>query len=257
MSAGMGLKARIKWHYRPTDYFEEPYQSEFDGIALKINAGEIIAEIDIKRYEQNPGIRQSLMGHIKGLFEGVMLLSHMGFDISEGAVEKDRPGGGKEIELSAHLSAYVMASDNVDIQIKDAQGTVIADTRQDRVAAKRTLAELVASKRGSDQTLDAMLKSYANAVRDPADELIHLYEIRDALKDRFGDEASARNAVGIIGISGTKWKTLGRLANNEPLKQGRHRGKKSSELRDATPQELEEARSIAREMIVLYARQLP
>jgi hypothetical protein len=94
-----------------------------------------------------------------------------------------------------------------------------------------------------------MLKSYDDAVNDPGNELVHLYEIRDSTAKHFGGESIARN---VLNISGSRWSKLGRLANDEPLKQGRHRGKNPGALRDATEEELREARKIARELVVAY-----
>jgi hypothetical protein len=88
---------------------------------------------------------------------------------------------------------------------------------------------------------------------NPDNELVYLYEIRDALGARFGDEMKTRAA---LGVSGADWKRLGGLCNDEPLRQGRHRGKKGTALRDATHGELEEARTIARSMIEKYLRWL-
>jgi len=42
------------------------------------------------------------------------------------------------------------------------------------------------------------------------------------------------------------------LANDEPLKQGRHRGRNLEILRDATEDELVEARNFTRELIGKY-----
>ena len=56
-----------------------------------------------------------------------------------------------------------------------------------------------------------------------------------------------------LGISGSEWKRLGVLANVEPLEQGRHRGEHVGGRRDATADELEEARSIVRKWIIAVA----
>jgi hypothetical protein len=45
-------------------------------------------------------------------------------------------------------------------------------------------------------------------------------------------------------------------AGNEPLREGRHRGNSLGALRDATKEELETARKIAREMIEAYLAHL-
>jgi hypothetical protein len=42
---------------------------------------------------------------------------------------------------------------------------------------------------------------------------------------------------------------FGRLANDEPIRQGRHRGRSSGPLRDATELELEKCREISRRII--------
>jgi hypothetical protein len=87
-------------------------------------------------------------------------------------------------------------------------------------------------------------------VADPDNELVHLYEIRDALATKFGGEGAVRSA---LGIRSKEWSSLGQRANSEPLRQGRHRGTKvGGELRDAVESELKDARGIARNMIEAY-----
>lgn len=90
-------------------------------------------------------------------------------------------------------------------------------------------------------------------MRDSNNELVHLYEIRDALSVKFGGETSARAA---LAITSSQWSRLGQLCNIEPLRQGRHRGKTSGALRDASEAELTEARGIARAMIEAYLQHL-
>ena len=71
------------------------------------------------------------------------------------------------------------------------------------------------------------------------------------LRDSFGGQKAAYAA---LGLSRRDWSRLGRLANDEPLRQGRHRGKKMGQLRDATPDELKEAQAIAVAMIEGYLK---
>jgi hypothetical protein len=98
--------------------------------------------------------------------------------------------------------------------------------------------------------------SYVKAMQDPADELVHLFEIREAAWKHFGKKEAAVQKA--FGIDKSKWRDfgwseLGRLANDAPLRQGRHRGKHANQLRDATPEELAEARTIARRFIEAFA----
>jgi hypothetical protein len=132
-------------------------------------------------------------------------------------------------------------------------GNIIADSKRDRIERKKSLAELVSVHRASDGLLAAMLRSYSAGVRDPNNELVHLYEIRDALSVKFGGDNSARAA---IAITASQWSRLGQLCNNDPLRQGRHRGKTGEALRDASEGELVEARGIVRAMIEAYLQYL-
>ena len=70
---------------------------------------------------------------------------------------------------------------------------------------------------------------------------------------KFGGENSAQAA---LTITASQWSRLGQLCNNEPLRQGRHRGKTGEALRDASEGELVEARGIPRAMIEAYIRRL-
>jgi len=104
-----------------------------------------------------------------------------------------------------------------------------ADGRPDRIAKK-------------------ILESYRTAIDNPKKELSHLYEIRDAFKELGSDE----HVKNLLDLSKTKWSTFGRLANHEPLIEGRHVGQSPGPLRHATEAELTEARSIARHFIQRY-----
>jgi hypothetical protein len=137
----------------------------------------------------------------------------------------------------------------VDLVTTNASGEVIRDTRAERIAGhKRFIASLLPKM--SNGTMRAMVDSYRNAIDDPANELVHLYEVRDAAREHFKDEEAARKA---LGISRNEWGDLGRLANDAPLKQGRHRGIHAPNLRDAASEELERARSVARKIIEAFA----
>lgn len=98
-----------------------------------------------------------------------------------------------------------------------------------------------------------MLRSYSKAVSDPPSELVHLYEILDALRARFGSETLARST---LKITKAQWSELSGLCNAAPLLQGRHRGEKIGQIREATTDELSRARRIARSMITAYITHL-
>jgi len=141
-----------------------------------------------------------------------------------------------------------MKTGHVDLIYTDSGG-ITHDTKKERIAKTQRLGELAAKYAQADETAKAIMDSYNGAVDDPNNELVHLYEVWESLSERFGGEALARAA---LGITKRKRSRLGQLANDEPLKQGRHRGRHSGSLRDATKDELTEARQIAQEMITAY-----
>jgi hypothetical protein len=148
--------------------------------------------------------------------------------------------------------AVRIAGRRPDAIIKNADGIVVRDTRRERIDRRNDLARRAAVHL-TDLVANSILRSYSAALDDPDNELIHLYEIRDALSSQFRGERAAQMA---LNISSTKWRRLGSLANVEPLLQGRHRGGNPGALRDATADELEDARWIAREMIESYLQSL-
>ena len=250
----MASRTRIEWTYRPTDYFEEPYTTSFEDVEIEISDGHIIAVLDTDKYDRDSSIRERLHNHVEGLFAGVRLQSHKDFDIYTGATHQERPDGKTDAILLMNVAGILSSCGHLDTKALDSRGNVIKDTRQERIDEKRQFAEIVASKRGTDDVLDAMLKSHENAVKDPDNELIHLFEILEFLESKFRGRKQVRQE---LGISKNRLDTLGKLANTKPLKQGRHRGQHLSQLGDATASELENARSISKDMIVAYINWLP
>lgn len=104
--------------------------------------------------------------------------------------------------------------------------------------------------------MKSLLNSYKAAVKDPDNELVHLYEIRDALHRKFGNDKAALSTLEKFGLTRNNWKDFGNLANKASLRQGRHRGQNDGALCDATDDELFNARRIARTMIEAYLRYL-
>jgi hypothetical protein len=125
------------------------------------------------------------------------------------------------------------------------------DTRVERLAHDSMFVRCLASKAAASPTVRRALESYSQSMADPDNELVHLYEIRDTAGKHFGTGTAARNA---LGISKTAWSALGRLANDDSLRQGRHRGTQIGGLRDATHEELQQARTIARGILEALAR---
>jgi hypothetical protein len=243
----------LEWSFEPTDLFEERAELQIGGCTFVIDAGTVICRAP---FEGDPAPAGVLWGFCNALHQRVnavllaaQTLEHKAYTLS-GAKNTVRlsPDGGRHFFVLAEGLRLKTSLSNLDVQQADGAGNVILDTRRDRIGKRIALAQS-AGEHITDPAANSILRSYAAAVRDPGNELIHLYEIRDALADRLGGEHEACTA---LGISNTKWRRLGTLASVEPLQEGRHRGQHLGALRAASPEELTEARAIARVMIEAY-----
>lgn len=243
----------LEWKFSPPNYFEETIEISRHDYTMTISDGAVQAKIDSAIYEANPSMRQELHDSLNDRYLGVQLLTHRAYDLSKSTMTRVHPDGRRDIFIAPEPGRIVLSGGTVDIRITDKDGNVISDSKRDRIEKKKSLAELVTTYSATDSLLASLLRSYDTAVRDVSNELVHLYEIRDALSVRFGDEITTR---AVLGISSFQWSRMGLLCNKEPLRQGRHRGKTGGALRDASEGELTEARSIARAMIESYLHYL-
>ena len=239
----------LEWKFSPSDYFEEPIHIKRDDYVMTIGSGTVEARIRPEIYDKDQSMRDRLHSALNYRFLGVQLLSHKPYELSNASMYRLHPDGHKEITIFPEPLVITMSMGVPDIIVKDKDGNVISDSRKERVEKKKELAELAEKYRQKDSVVDSILNSYNEAVNDPDNELVHLYEIRDAIAKKFGGASAAKSA---LGITGTQWSRLGTLASVEPLKQGRHRGKNPGALRDATEEELKEARSITLNLIESY-----
>lgn len=240
-------KMLLEWQFTPPNYFEEEVSLQRPDYTLKIANGKVECELPTAVYESNPDVKDQIHRMVEDRFLGAQLVTHQPFDLSKPSVTRVNPDGSNHYFVEMH--AAVVVSGTADVRVTDAQGNVLSDSRQERIDYRRRLGDEVEKYRNQDVALSAAMASYSESVRDPNNELVHLYEVRDAFAKRFGGEDRARAA---LSISKQQWSRLGDLCNNQPLKQGRHRGKDLGALRDATSAEIFEAREIARQMIESY-----
>ena len=220
---------------------------------MTIADGQVHAKIDSAIYEAKPEMRAELHDALNDRFLGVQLLTHRAYELSRPNVTRVHPDGREDYFKEPETARLAVSGSTPDLRVTGQNGNVVADSKRDRIEKKKSLAELIAAHRAKDTLLASLLQSHAAAVRDPNDELVHLYEIRDALSAKFGNDTATRTT---LGISRPQWSRFGTLCNDEPLRQGRHRGENAGALRDATEGELMEARGIARAMIEAYLQYL-
>ena len=244
----------FEWSYTPPELFETRSDIVCAGRTFVIDSGKVLVRVEVVGGQGTWwALANELHQVLHTQFLAGQVLSHERFTLSKPSFARIRLDGGRDVFVTLEEGARLTArTGTVDVVHTDAAGGTIHDSRKERIERRRSFAQQAAAHVG-EPVVDSVLRSYGAAVNDPENELVHLYEVRDALANRFGGEGLARAA---ISISEAAWSRLGTLANGEPFFQGRHRGKHPGQLRYATERELEEARRIARAMIDGYFRYL-
>lgn len=242
-------KVVFKWSFTPPDYFEEPVEINCHKHVIQVSSGKAEVAVDSTGYDADPTIRKALHDCLNDRFLAIQLMTHRSYDLSRSAMSRLHPCGRKDVFLECDPIRFGISVSSADIQIRDSHGNIVSDSKRDRIDKQNSLGMLINKYRDSDITLKSLLRSYDAAVRDQDNEFVHLYEIREALSVKFGGE---RNACSELAISSSEWDRFGRLCNNEPLFQGRHRGKNPVALRNANQSELIDVRNTARKMIDNY-----
>lgn len=246
----MSIVYVLEWTFSPPDYFEEPIQISRDQYEMQIDNGKVEARVDAEYYEQDNTILDQLYETLSDRFLAEQFLSHKHYELSIPGVYRLHPDGHKD--LSRIIRDTVGVTDTIDITLTDENGNITADTRRDRIEKQRLVVELIAKYRQDNPIVASLLNSYHSAVRNPENELVYLYEVRDALNEKFKKDG----VLSICDISPEDWSDFGNLANSPRIRQGRHRGKGFGFLRDATNQELQQARAFSRKLILGYLEYL-
>jgi hypothetical protein len=249
----MSTTVILEWTFSPHTYFEEPLRISRGGCIITVANGKVEARFDAAVYDRDPSIREELHNAVSSVFRATQLVNQEPHKLSANPTTiRLEPDGRRSVSVEITGMSSIIVGDAIDIQVLDKNGNIVHDSRRERIEKRNSLAKL-AERHDKDPLLLKLLGSFDAAMKDSANELIHLYEIRDALKTKFGSEGATRNA---LCISRPRWSRLGKLADDEPLRQGRHRGTHASVLRDATQSELSEARDIAGGMIEAYLQYL-
>src|SRR5437016_2060775 len=198
------VKTELEGPYRPADFFEAPYHWQTDDYTLGANAGTVLVTLATPSDPIDAELQTQITKKVEGLFFARQLLVHRTFELESLRVCQRRSDGGKERSLSftAKLSLtaafdYLSVSEQPNAIIHNASGTVLQDSKSKRITEHTKFIDSIISKLSSSETLDALLESYNAAVSDPAKELAHLYDIRDALIKHYGKADEARRRLGI------------------------------------------------------------
>jgi hypothetical protein len=240
----------LEWDFSPSRYFEESTEANCYGYTLKIGEGKVKASIAATAFEADASLHTKLHECLNDTFLMQQLLTYELYELSLPTRIAVHPDGRRDYSIELKPQGLTIATGLIDFCVIDKNGNTIKDSKQERIANRKQGRDQLGAG-ACDELLRVLLQICQAAIKDPHNELVHLYEIPEALSKKFGNDAKAQEA---LGIRYARWKRLGQLCNNKFLIQGRHRGQAAGNLlRDASVKELTDARGIVREMICAYS----
>jgi hypothetical protein len=180
---------RFEWLYNPPDLFEERIELQCDVCVFVVDPGRVRASIEIDTGASIADIdklRVQLHEKLNAQFLGAQLLEHRNYTLAQATALRESASGQADTLIIVESARVTLQEGRTDILCERADGTTL-DTRRDRITRRKYLAQL-AARHSSDPLAQSLLTSYSTSVSNPRNELVHLYEIRDALAKRFGGE---------------------------------------------------------------------
>ncbi len=239
----------LEWTYEPADFFEAQYRHSNTEYDLLVEGGHATATLRAAQDPINRQLQQRIAIRLNNIFTVRQFQTHRKY-VLQGPRVYQHAAGRQNVIVQVGAAELLTVGEQADLVVQDSAGNVVRDTRAERIAEDTAVLDSLVPKIDQSQTLQSLIASYSRSVNDPGDELVHLYEIRDALSKHYGGGERARAT---LDITKAEWQRVGVLANVEPLEQGRHRGKHPTGRRIATAVELEEAREIVRRWIFGFA----
>jgi hypothetical protein len=246
----MTEKTEIIWTYTPSTYLEQPYRTTIVGADIELNSGSATATLQVPKDPFSDELLDLYLAIIHAVLTARQSSVNRPFEITGPQIHQHQANGVESIGIRVGEVMVMTDVLSPDILMTDADGKVVKDTRAEREAAETQHANEFANAAAKSAIVRKLFRSYQVAIDDPGNELVHLYEIPDFLAEHFGNGKTARSS---LGISRAYWSRLKELANDEPLLEGRHRGKHTI-LRHATASEKDEARKIAQLMLDSFVK---
>ncbi len=242
-------RTELEWTYEPADFFEAQYRHSNTEYEFLIEDGRAIATLRDAQDPISHELQQRIAIRLNDIFAIRQFQTHRKY-VLRGPRVYQYAAGRRNVVVQVGAADLLIVGMQADFVVQDSVGNVVRDTRAERIAEDTAVLDSLVPKIDQSDTLRSLIASYSRSVNDPSDELVHLYEIRDALSKHYGGEEKARAT---LGITKSEWRRIGALANVEPLEQGRHRGKHPTGRRVATAVELEEAQEIVLRWILRFA----
>lgn len=223
----------LEWTYEPINFFEESMSLSHEMGSIDVSSGRVRGEFPPSCFDEGESFRTSTHRFLESVFLAQQIQTHQAYTLMQSSIAREYPDGRRDYSISVHSAVMVMTAGTVDTVVRDADGNITSDSKAERLAQQEKFRIAVLQILPKDIALKRMLQSFRNALTDNDNLLVHLYEVRETLIAEYSQSKAAQDAVG---VSNQDWSNFGRLANDNPLFEGRHRGKHAN-LRKATREE--------------------
>ena len=186
-------KTILYWQYKPVNFFEVPFQYSDNQYILNMQNGNAESILSTPHEMVPEKVQKDIENKVLSFFNARMLLKHKPYELGSLNIRQHHSDGNIATlaTISGKASIVKLENGKIDFLLTDSSAQVILDTKAERVAKEESLIKVIASSTGKHPLINKLITSYKTAVSDPSDELVHLYEIIDALKKHFTSKANA------------------------------------------------------------------
>jgi hypothetical protein len=185
---------------------------------------------------------------VGGIVRKIGLAERTRFTATLGSVSRFDPRSNRRdstVVLSDGLGVKMSA--HADVVVTSADGTVVADSRKERMHELLRFADTSAKNDTLQRMSDYLLEYHA----DEDKKLAPLFDIIELAAEVFGHQHKAATSMG-VGIK--KMNEATHVMNDSSIRSSRHRGQEVSQQRDPSPAESQLCEAVAEQIVSEYTK---
>jgi len=140
----------IEWNYEPKDYFETRIVIDCIDFEIVVDSGRAEARLGSDYSDKVDSMISELNETLESRFLAVQVMTHVPYKLSKPCRYDQRKNGTKNFYLEVNSCACIVTSGTADFIIRDADGNIVTDTKQERVNKKNWFAETASKHRGQN-----------------------------------------------------------------------------------------------------------
>lgn len=208
-------RTELRFNFSPADFFEPGRRMTLSSGELTLTDGTATILLPAPLNPVPSNVIEDARSELAALLDLQSLTTRRLHTLGAGATIQQHNFAGTSHVMIAGTGHLQLSGSAVSatVQVRSLDGQIISDSGELKRQADEKFMVDVLPKALHSSVLRKLLESFKASIEDPEDELVHLYEIIDALKAHFGTETAAKNAfpnattnINLIG----KLSTIGR-----------------------------------------------